>query len=69
MFRLVWIDMGNAYEGNINITVGLCHECYSVYPYASQYARGMQETECMYSITPEMVMEEVEKCITNTLWT
>lgn len=48
------------YEGNINIKAGTCHECYGVYPDANQCARGMQEPECMYSITPELVMEKVE---------
>ncbi len=49
------------YEDNINIKVGTCHECYGVYPDANQCARGMKEPECMYSITPELVMEKVGK--------
>ena len=50
------------YPQNINLTAGGCHGCYFVYP--KNYnccARNMKEPECMYSITPEMVMREVRK--------
>lgn len=49
------------YENNVNIKAGTCHDCCGVYPDANQCARGMKEPECMYNITPEMVMEKVEK--------
>ncbi|MBQ8698464.1 MAG: hypothetical protein IJ521_05655, partial [Schwartzia sp.] len=49
------------YEDNVNIKAGTCHDCCGVYPDANQCARGMKEPECMYNITPEMVMEKVEE--------
>ncbi len=49
------------YPENVNIQAGNCHDCcwytgdwYTCY-------RRMAEPECMYSITPEMVMAQVEK--------
>lgn len=47
------------YEENINLKAGRCHECYCLYPEINRCARDMAEPECMYSITPEMVMEAV----------
>ncbi len=50
-----------AYSENVNIKAGNCHDCcwytgdwYTCY-------RRMAEPECMYAITPEMVMAQVEK--------
>ena len=45
------------YEENINLKAGDCHECYCLYPEINRCARDMAEPECMYSITPERVME------------
>ena len=38
---------------------GNCHGCAGLYPSVDQCARHMEEPECMYSITPEMVMNAV----------
>jgi len=51
----------NAYENNINIRVGDCHGCYGLYLNTSQCARYMKEPECMYNITPEIVMKYIDK--------
>ena len=51
----------NAYENNINIKVGDCHGCYSLYLDNNRCARNMKEPECMYNITPEIVMECIDK--------
>ncbi|HBI61549.1 MAG TPA: hypothetical protein DDY31_10120 [Lachnospiraceae bacterium] len=48
------------YEQNINIQAGACHGCWGLYPDVNRCARGMEEPECMRSITPEMVMEHIE---------
>ncbi len=47
------------YEENINIKAGNCHECYGMCMDINRCARDMDEPECMYSITPEMVMERI----------
>ena len=49
------------YEENINIKVGDCHDCYGVYLDSNRCARGMEKPECMYNITPEIVMDRVEE--------
>lgn len=49
------------YEQNINIQVGNCHNCWGLYSDVNKCARGMKKPECMYSITPEIVMDYVEK--------
>ena len=49
------------YEENINIKVGNCHDCCGVYMDSNRCARGMEKPECMYSITPEIVMERVKE--------
>ncbi len=52
------------YPQNINVRAGNCHGCCHLYPQAYNCcARGMEEPECMYSITPEMVMEHVKAYI------
>lgn len=47
------------YKNNINLTAGNCHGCCQLYEDAFHCARDMEKPECMYSITPEMVMEAV----------
>lgn len=64
LFGPTW-EKYSGYEENINIKAGACHECYGVYPDANQCARGLKEPECMYSITPEMVMEQIERHLDN----
>lgn len=48
------------YPQNINIQAGNCHGCYGLYPDVNQCARNMAQPECMYSITPEIVMQAVQ---------
>ena len=36
---------------------GTCHGCYGLYEDVNRCARDLDEPECMYSITPEMVMD------------
>lgn len=45
------------YPQNINLRAGKCHGCYHLYPDWNRCARDLDEPECMYSITPERVME------------
>lgn len=47
------------YSENINIKAGSCHGCAGLYKDINRCARDMEEPECMYSITPELVMERV----------
>lgn len=49
------------YEQNINIQAGGCHNCWGLYSDVNKCARGMKEPECMYLITPELVMEQIEE--------
>ena len=49
------------YEQNINIKAGNCHNCYGLYPDVNKCARGLEQPECMYSITPALVLEELNK--------
>jgi ADP-heptose:LPS heptosyltransferase len=48
------------YDENINIMAGNCHGCHCLYDGFDVCARGMERPECMWSITPEMVMDKVE---------
>ena len=59
----VWLDMGKyyGYEENINIEEGNCHGCHCLYDGFDVCAKGMEKPECMWGITPEMVMERVEE--------
>lgn len=46
------------YEENINIVSEVCKECDDVYPtWEKKCMRGFEQPECMYSITPEVVLE------------
>lgn len=49
------------YPQNINIKAGKCHDCYGLYNDLGICARGMEKPECMYSITPDIVMEALKK--------
>lgn len=48
-----------AYERNINIIAGRCHNCWGIYSDINKCARDLEEPECMYSIVPDMVMERI----------
>ena len=47
------------YKANINIRAGSCHNCWALYSDVNRCARDMEEPECMYSITPEMVADRI----------
>lgn len=49
------------YEENINIQSDTCHDCCYLYDDFSICARGMEQAECMKSITPDTVMAYVKK--------
>ncbi len=51
------------YTENINIKAGKCHGCYCLYDGLDVCARGMERPECMWSITPQIVMKNVEKAL------
>lgn len=51
------------YEQNVNIQTGSCHGCWGLYPDMNRCARGMEKPECMYFITPEMVLEHMDRII------
>lgn len=45
------------YEQNINLQAGNCHNCMGLHEnWAFECFRGMEQPECMYSITPEQVL-------------
>lgn len=48
------------YKQNVNIYTDVCPSCaYNTSRWNSRCLRGMKKPVCMYSITPEMVMEQV----------
>lgn len=47
------------YAENINVCSGNCHGCHCLYDGFDVCARGMEKPECMWEITPEMVMEKI----------
>ena len=47
------------YRQNINIKTNKCLGCYCLYNQPFMCARGMEKPECMYSISPELVMDRV----------
>jgi len=51
------------YKQNVNIVFEKCNGCYCLYDDINQCARNLKEPECMYSITPEIVMEAVESIV------
>lgn len=48
------------YDNNINISAGTCHNCFGLCKDPNKCARNMSEPECMYSITPELVMKHID---------
>lgn len=55
------------YQENFNITSNVCGDCYYLDNDFSKCIRNLEKPECMYSITPEMVMKKVEEYI-NSGW-
>lgn len=51
------------YRQNINIKTNKCLGCYCLYNQPFMCARGMEKPECMYSITPELVLDRVMECM------
>lgn len=49
------------YEDNVNIKAGTCHDCCGVYLDHNRCARDMAQPECMYGITPEMVLSKINE--------
>lgn len=50
------------YKQNINICTEVCQSCaYNVSDWNARCLRGMEKPVCMYSITPEMVMNMAER--------
>ena len=50
------------YKQNINICTDICNSCaYNVSDWNARCLRDMDRPACMYSITPEMVMEQVKR--------
>ena len=56
-----------AYKGNVNIQAGDCQECCWMIEDIRRCYRKLAEPECMYKITPEIVMDNVEKYFGETL--
>lgn len=52
-----------SYDDNINIVSEKCHGCYGLSNELYKCIKGMKQPECMYSVTPEMVMERVKEYI------
>lgn len=52
------------YKENIHIRAGNCRHCWGLYSDVNRCARNMTEPECMYSISPELVMKHVESYLT-----
>ncbi len=46
-------------DGNINIRAGNCYGCAGLHANLYECARQLEKPECMYSITPEIVMERI----------
>ena len=55
------------YEQNINIQAGNCHNCWGLYSDVNRCARDLKESECMYAITPDMVMRHLEEYMDSIL--
>ena len=55
------------YPDNINIQVGKCHNCYWLVDNNYECYRGMEKPECMYSITPDIVMSNIVNCLENII--
>ena len=48
------------YRNNINISFSKCSGCFCLYDNVYQCAREMERPECMWSITPSIVLKKVE---------
>lgn len=55
------------YPENINLKAGNCHGCFCLYDGFDVCARGMEKPECMWSITPEMVMRACETFVSGKI--
>ncbi len=55
------------YPENINICAGKCHGCYYLFDNPFICARGLKHPECMYGITPKMVMDKVNDYMSTVL--
>jgi len=53
------------YPQNINIVIGNCHDCHFLYDGVDVCARHMNVPDCMRLITPEKVMEKIDKYISD----
>ncbi len=53
------------YPQNINLCTGVCRGCFPLGKWNARCALGMQKPKCMYSITPELVMEHVADYLTS----
>ena len=51
------------YDGNVNIVSPACHGCWRLHREEYSCARGRKKPDCMWSITPDMVMGKVEKIL------
>ena len=51
------------YKQNMNIVSEKCSGCYCLYDDINQCARNLKEPECMYSITPDIVMKAAKAII------
>ena len=60
LFGATQVDI-YSYPQNINIVSPKCNGCYALYENGYACARGLDKPECMYSITPEMVMDRIKK--------
>lgn len=49
------------YRQNVNIVSSVCNNCSALYTNIYKCAKGLDEPECMYSITPELVMKYVDE--------
>lgn len=49
------------YPNNINISADNCKYCYRLYADSLVCARHLEKPECMYGISPELVMEKIEE--------
>ena len=54
------------YDVNINIHKGKCKGCFGMYSDINRCAKEMEKPECMYSITPEMVMKYIKDYMEDT---
>ncbi|MCR5755559.1 MAG: hypothetical protein K6G30_12210, partial [Acetatifactor sp.] len=55
-----------SYPQNINISVGTCNGCMGLienWPF--ECIKGMNEPECMYNITPKLLLDEIASWMIN----